>query len=66
MGGLSKRHVLGDEASGFRLTFPAAWARAIGLKPGDLVEVLYDDVLLVIPRPGPQADRVRRAMAEEG
>ena len=25
----------------------------------------FDDVLLVIPSDGPQADRVRRAMAEE-
>jgi bifunctional DNA-binding transcriptional regulator/antitoxin component of YhaV-PrlF toxin-antitoxin module len=48
------------------MTFPTAWARALGMKPGDTVEVFYDDVLIVIPKPGRQADRVRRALAEEG
>ena len=65
MTGLSNRRVLGTEATGLRMTFPTAWARALGLRPGDSIEVLFDDVLVVIPRPSPQADRVRRAMAEE-
>ncbi len=66
MADLSKRRILGDEASALRMTFPAPWARVLGLKPGQTVEVLFDDILVVIPRPGPQADRVRKAMAEVG
>jgi bifunctional DNA-binding transcriptional regulator/antitoxin component of YhaV-PrlF toxin-antitoxin module len=66
MSGLSRRRVLGNIDSGLRMTFPTAWARALGVKPGDSLEALYDDVLVVIPRPGRQADRVRRALAEDG
>lgn len=49
-----------------RLNLPRSWTDALGLKPGDSVELAFDDVLLVIPRRSPQADRVRRALAEEG
>lgn len=48
-----------------RLNLPKAWTDALSLKPGDVVEVLFDDVLVVIPRSGPQAERVRAALAEE-
>jgi hypothetical protein len=47
-----------------RLNLPKAWTDALQLKPGDVVDVLFDDVLVVIPHPSPQAGRVRHAMAE--
>jgi bifunctional DNA-binding transcriptional regulator/antitoxin component of YhaV-PrlF toxin-antitoxin module len=64
MAGSATRRVLGDEVTGLRITLPSAWTRAMHLRAGDQLEILYDDVLLAIPRPGPQAKRVREAMAE--
>lgn len=57
-----RRRIYGAPEDGLRLGLPVVWTRALGLKPGDSVEVLFDDVLLVIPVSSRQADRVRRAM----
>jgi hypothetical protein len=48
------------------LVLPRAWCDGAGVSKGCRVEVLYDDVLVVIPKPGRQAERVRRALDEEG
>jgi bifunctional DNA-binding transcriptional regulator/antitoxin component of YhaV-PrlF toxin-antitoxin module len=64
MAGITTRKVLGDEITGLRITLPSAWTKAWNLRAGDRLEVLYDDVLLAIPKAGPQAERMRRAMAE--
>jgi bifunctional DNA-binding transcriptional regulator/antitoxin component of YhaV-PrlF toxin-antitoxin module len=64
MAGVTTRKILGDSATGLRITLPSAWTRAMNLRAGDSIEVQYDDVLLAIPRPGPQAERVRQAMEE--
>jgi hypothetical protein len=47
------------------MTLPVDWVRALGLHAGDRLEIHYDDVLLAVPRQSPQAERVRRAFAEE-
>jgi bifunctional DNA-binding transcriptional regulator/antitoxin component of YhaV-PrlF toxin-antitoxin module len=54
----------GGGPRGRRLNLPKSWTDALGLEPGDTVELAFDDVLLVIPRRSPQSERVRRAMAE--
>ncbi len=54
MAGVTKRKVLGDEVTGLGITLPSAWTRAMNLRPGDSIEVHYDDVLLAIPRPDPK------------
>jgi len=46
------------------LHLPLSWCDGLGLEKGDRVDLVFDDVLVVIPRKTPQADRVRRAMAE--
>jgi hypothetical protein len=48
------------------LHIPKAFSEGNELRKGQRVELVFDDVLIVIPRPSPQADRVRRAMAEVG
>lgn len=53
-------------SGGKLLHIPKAYIDGNNLHKGDVVELLFDDVLVLIPWPSPQADRVRRAMAEEG
>ncbi|MCI4327125.1 MAG: hypothetical protein L3K16_05775 [Thermoplasmata archaeon] len=47
------------------LHLPKACCDGLKLGRGDRVDLVFDDVLVVIPRPGRQADRVRQALAEE-
>jgi hypothetical protein len=46
------------------LHLPKSWVDGVGIRAGQLVELVFDDILVVIPRPSRQADRVRRAMEE--
>jgi antitoxin component of MazEF toxin-antitoxin module len=46
------------------LRLPKAWVDGVGIRKGQEVEILFDDVLLVIPKSSAQALRVRRAMEE--
>ena len=47
-----------------RVNLPRAWVTAIGLRAGDRVRLVFDDVLLIVPHAGPQAERARRALSE--
>lgn len=47
-----------------RVGVPKVWSDAMGLKKGDVVEVVFDDILVVIPQMCPQAERVLKAMRE--
>lgn len=50
------------DGSGARIGIPKIWIDALGLHPGEEVEVVFDEVLLIIPRRTRQAERVRKAM----
>lgn len=52
--------------SSLRLNLPRAWTDALEIEPGQQVELEFDDVLVVVPRRSPQAERVLRGMAEVG
>jgi hypothetical protein len=56
------RRSLYKDGGGIRTSVPKLWADALSLKAGDRVDLLFDEVLVVIPRPSKQAERVRRAM----
>jgi len=62
------RHRIGSsgKVSARVLHLPLAFCEGVGLAKGQVVEILYGDVLVVIPRPSPHAERVRLAMAEAG
>lgn len=63
------RRLYGTPEEGLRFGVPVVWVRARNLEPGDLCELACDEVLVLFP-PGSgdsaQAERVRRALAEEG
>ncbi|HEV2316693.1 MAG TPA: AbrB/MazE/SpoVT family DNA-binding domain-containing protein [Thermoplasmata archaeon] len=44
------------------LHLPKAFAEGNGIRKGQHVELLFGDVLVLIPRESSQADRVRKAM----
>lgn len=59
----TKTAVLGRTAKGaILLNVPKAYSTGLGLEGGEQVTLLLGEVLVVVPRPSPQADRVRRAM----
>lgn len=65
MPGIVNPVVFGDEDNGLRLQLPVAWVRGAGIRKGDRLELVYgDDVAVIVVRPGPESDRVVRAMRE--
>ena len=47
-----------------RLNLPKSWTDSLGLQPGQRVDLLFDDVLVVVARPSRQAERVSAALEE--
>lgn len=47
-----------------RVNLPKSWTDALGLEPGNVVDLVFDDVLVVVARPSKQAARVRAALEE--
>lgn len=63
--GSAKRHFYGDPEEGLRFGVPLVWARALGLKAQDSCEVVFDEVLVVVParsKGSRQAEAVLKAM----
>ena len=52
------------DGEAFRVTPPKMWADAVGLKGGKKVTMVFDEVLVLIPRRSAQAERVLAAMRE--
>ena len=59
--GRVRRRIYRD-GSGARIGLPKLWVDSLGLRPGDEVELVFDEIVLVIPRRSAQANRVRKAM----
>lgn len=65
--GSAKRRFYGDPGEGLRFGVPVVWARALGLKAKDPCEVVFDEVLVLVPersKGSRQAKRVLNAMRE--
>ncbi len=60
--GRAVRSLYVGSAHDLRFGVPTLWAQAMGLKPGQRVEVLFDEVLVLVPRKSSQAQRVIKAM----
>lgn len=65
--GSANRHFYGTPDVGLRFGVPKVWSRALDLKSGEPCEVLFDEILIVIParsKGSKQAERVLKAMRE--
>jgi hypothetical protein len=51
MPGKTERRVgtTGKDAASYTLVLPKAWAAGVGVRPGDPLTVVYDDLLCVLP-----------------
>ena len=65
--GTVNRRMSGSQADGLHVGLPQIWVRALELMPGDFCEVVFDEILVVIPsrsKDSKQAERVLKAMRE--
>lgn len=65
MAGIVRPVVFGDAENGLRIQLPVAWVRGAAIHKGDRLELVYgDDVAVIVVRPGPESERVVRAIHE--
>lgn len=62
--GRLRRSLYEDGPGTMRIGMPKVWTDAMCLKKGNKVEVVFDEILVVIPKKSAQAERVLKAMQD--
>ncbi len=62
--GRLRRSLYEDGPGTLRIGMPKIWTDAMNLKKGTKVDVVFDEILVVVPKKSAQAERVLKAMRE--